>query len=347
VKHISYKLIWFDSLGAKSSCVLVKTPDTSILIDPGAAEMQPSYPASWEEKMKWLEEAESAIKKASKKAKIIVISHYHYDHFTDFDEELYDDKLILAKNPNKYINDSQRGRAEEFYGNILEAFGTTDLKSILEKKEQKRYPNPMTDLPISKKMSFGSYDKRRKELLSAGYGWFRARARNWNARKKIPEFNLERVQVQFCDGREFKFGKTRIKFTMPLFHGIEYSRVGWIFATSIRYGKEKIIHSSDMNGPIIEDYAEWIIKENPDVLFLDGPMTYMFGYLLNRTNLNRAIENASRIVREVDSELIVYDHHLPREPKFKERTQKVWETAEECGRKLKTAAEVLGKKHKF
>jgi len=37
-------LIWFDSMGAKSSCILVDTPDIKILVDPGAAAMQPSYP---------------------------------------------------------------------------------------------------------------------------------------------------------------------------------------------------------------------------------------------------------------------------------------------------------------
>ena len=32
IMSISFELIWFDSLGAKSSCTLVKTPDVSVLI---------------------------------------------------------------------------------------------------------------------------------------------------------------------------------------------------------------------------------------------------------------------------------------------------------------------------
>jgi predicted metallo-beta-lactamase superfamily hydrolase len=41
---IKTRLIWFDSLGAKSSSVLIETPDLKLLIDPGASGMQPSYP---------------------------------------------------------------------------------------------------------------------------------------------------------------------------------------------------------------------------------------------------------------------------------------------------------------
>jgi predicted metallo-beta-lactamase superfamily hydrolase len=68
----------------------------------------------------------------------------------------------------------------------------------------------------------------------------------------------------------------------------------------------------------------------------------MFGYLLNRINLNRAVENATEIVREIDAELIIYDHHLPRDRKFRERTEKVWNTAKEVNKKVMTAAEFLG-----
>ena len=38
----------------------------------------------------------------------------------------------------------------------------------------------------------------------------------------------------------------------------------------IEYKEEKLIHTSDLNGPVIEDYAEWIIKEDPNILILDG-----------------------------------------------------------------------------
>ena len=159
----------------------------------------------------------------------------------------------------------------------------------------------------------------------------------------IPELNFPSLKVKYPEGKKFKFGNTSLRFSKPLFHGIEFSRVGWVFYTIVEHENEKFIHSSDLDGPIIEDYAQQIIHENPQVLILDGPMTYMFGYLLNRINLNRAVENTVEIVHEIDAELIIYDHHLPRDRKFRERTEKVWKVAKEENKKVMTAAEFLGR----
>ena len=150
--------------------------------------------------------------------------------------------------------------------------------------------------------------------------------------------------MRFADRKQFCFGETKIRFTKPLFHGIEFARVGWVIATVIEYEGKKFIHTSDLNGPIIEDYAEWLCKEKPDLLVLDGPATYMLGYMFNRINLNRAIENACKIIKETNAKLIIYDHHLPREKRFKERTSKLWQLVKKLNKNVSTAAEYLGKK---
>ena len=340
--HISFKPIWFDSLGAKSSCTLVRTPDVSVLIDPGVAVMHPGFPASYIDKIRWRNQGEMEIMKASEEAQVIVISHYHYDHYIPRELSIYEGKTLLVKNPNKYINDSQRSRAEEFYSNICERFGGIRLKSILGKSRAEKYPNPLNTIPLAREMDFGEYNKRRRELLEKGLELFKKRIEKWNKWPRIPEMEFEGIKIGFADGKRLRFGNTELRFTEPLFHGIEFSTLGWVFSTVIEHNGEKLIHSSDVNGPIIEDYAEWMIRENPDILILDGPMTYMFGYLLNRINLNRAIRNAVRIVEESDARLIIYDHHLVREAKFRERTKEVWEAAKKSGKKLITAAEFLG-----
>ncbi len=341
--NIKFKPVWFDSLGAKSSCTLVSTPDARILIDPGVAVMHPSFPASSSDKWRWCEQAERAIMAASRKAEIIVISHYHYDHFTDFEAELYRGKLLLTKNPNQYINDSQRSRAESFFSNLYQTLGKVSLQKVLEEPKPQEYVDPAKSLKIALSKDFGDYEERRREVLRIGDKWFKARAARWKKAKKIPELKLKEVEVRFAEGREIKIGGTRLRFSGPLFHGVEYSRVGWVFSTTVEYGGEKLVHSSDLNGPVIEDYAQWIVNEKPDILFLDGPMTYMLGYTLNLINFNRTIENALNIVENAECKLIIYDHHLPREPRFKEHTKTVWEKAVKLGVKMATAAELLGK----
>jgi hypothetical protein len=313
-------------------------------VDPGVAIMQPSFPATLHQKLLWLEQGKVAIKQASKDADVIIITHYHYDHFVDFDEELYENKMVLVKNPNEYINDSQRQRAESFFNNICKTFGGYELKKFLKVPEPKEFKDPLESLPLAADIDFGDYQKRKDDLIKQGRKWFQARARRWNKTPKIPELEFSNCQIQYPEGKVLKFGKTKIRFTEPKFHGIEFSRVGWVFGCTFEYDTLKLLYSSDLSGPIIEDYAKWIIEEDPDIIVLDGPMTYMLGYLLTKKTLDRAINNAVKILKETKSRLIIYDHHLLREPKFMERTSPVWETAKKQGKKILTAAELLGKK---
>ncbi len=274
---------------------------------------------------------------------MIVISHYHYDHFTDFDEKLYEGKLILAKNCNEYINDSQRKRAERFYDRLCGTFGNVKLNDLLEENRKKNYPDPLNFLPQARSKDYKDYSERKRELLRKGKKWFSKRVENWNKLKLVPEVKFDKCEVRWADGKEFRFGKTRVRFTRPLFHGIEYARVGWVIPTIITLEDEKIIHSSDLEGPVIEDHSEWIINENPNVLIIDGPSTYLIPFMLNLINLRRAVENMCGIIKETDSELILYDHHLLRERLFRERVKEVYQAAEEERKKVLTAAEYLGK----
>ena len=182
MEKIIIKPVWFDSLGAKSSCTLVETPDVKILIDPGIVAMQPSFPASDAKKRQWCEEGRKAIERASKEADIIIISHYHYDHYFPTDLSIYKDKLVLAKNPNEYINDSQRARATSFYSSICEAYGETNLESLMKTKgRRKKYLDPLADLPIARHKDFGDYNKRRAELGTAEFFSEIAKSLNFTA----------------------------------------------------------------------------------------------------------------------------------------------------------------------
>ena len=343
MKKISFQPVWFDSLGAKSSCTRVQTPDLSLLIDPGVAAMQPSFPASEEEKKLWKAQGREAIEEASD-VDLIVISHYHHDHYIWEGVDFYRGKTIYAKDPNRFINHSQRKRAEALYGEICQRFGGVTLDELLGKAERRGHPDPLDDLPLARGRDFGDYQRRREELLRKGRKRFCRMAAEWNRYKVIPELDFQDCRVFWADSRELKFGRTTIRFSKPLFHGIEYTGLGWVIATVISYEGEKLIHSSDLNGVYIEDYAQWLIEENPDVLILDGPSTYLFGYLLSELNLRRCIDNICRVIEATSTELIILDHHLCREPRFKERLARVYEAARKRGKTVTTAAEYLGGK---
>jgi len=259
------------------------------------------------------------------------------------DECIYKGKSILAKDPNRYINDSQMLRAERFYGEIAEALGDVKLEELKLERVKMDYPDPMEDLPLARSIDYGDYNERKRELLEKGRKWFQKRVKKWNSWRRIPELKFKECNVSFSDGKTYRFGRTEIRFSRPFFHGIEYARVGWVVSTVITYGGSKLIHTSDLEGPVIEDQADWIIKENPEILVLDGPSTYLIPYMLNMINLRRAVRNMCRIIEETENlKLVIYDHHLTRDRHFKDRVKEVYEKAVKEGKEVVTVAEYLG-----
>lgn len=340
VGDVKVWLVFFDSMGAKCSCVLIETPDVRVLVDPGVAEMQPSYPLSWEEKVRLREEAFKLILEASRRADVVTISHYHYDHHTlpSKAPELYQGKEVLLKDPNLWINGSQWSRARLFMDELYRQLGGGGLVEITREPRRVGLEDPVDKLRAAHSRDHGGYADRRRELLERGRQWLRGLMEAWLSRPWVEEFEAGGVKVRFADGRSFRYGSTTLRFTEPLFHGVEYDRLGWVLALIVEYGGVKVVHSSDLQGPIIEDYAELIASERPDVVILDGPPTYLYGYTLNRANLSRAVENARRIAES--SGLVIYDHHLLRDRLYRRRLEPLYSAVPEG--KLMTAAEWLG-----
>ncbi len=110
----------FDSMGVRSQATLVKAGKLRIVIDPGVALGPKRYglPPSKEE-LRALELARDIIMRACRKADVIVVTHYHYDHHPHPDDmELYEacfkDKLVYAKHHADEVTDSAKKRGKKF-----------------------------------------------------------------------------------------------------------------------------------------------------------------------------------------------------------------------------------------
>ncbi len=111
------KPLAFDSMGTRSMCTLIETGDAKIVIDPGAALGPRRYglkPHLLEYER--LKEHKLLIKKEVENADLILITHYHYDHFPRPSEDIswLKGKRVLLKDPERMINFSQRMRARIF-----------------------------------------------------------------------------------------------------------------------------------------------------------------------------------------------------------------------------------------
>ncbi|VVB74475.1 Metallo-beta-lactamase superfamily protein [Candidatus Tiddalikarchaeum anstoanum] len=105
-----------DSMGTRSVATLVLTKNLRILVDPGVSLGPSRYnlPPHELELKAYTEQWKSVVKEA-KNADILIISHYHFDHYNPFENlDIYTDKTVFIKHPTKDINLSQKKRAKDF-----------------------------------------------------------------------------------------------------------------------------------------------------------------------------------------------------------------------------------------
>lgn len=256
-----------DSLGVRSMATYVETRDCKIFIDPSAALGPNRYSLPPHEKeLEALNTTKQKIAEVAEKSDVLVISHYHYDHY-DPDEVFYKDKKIFAKDISKNINKSQKERGTEF--------------------------------------------------------------------KKIVE-NI--CNLEYCDNSKHKIGNTTIVFSPPFFHGPENVPLGYVLMTIIDDGKQRIMHSSDAQGPVTKSAKEYILDQKPDLLIMDGPPTIFLGWKFSMKNLQDASDNLVEIIETLGCEVIL-DHHLLRDLKYKEVFPEPYRKG---GTRMKTFAEYLG-----
>ncbi len=108
-----------DSLGTRSMATFVETGDCKIFIDPAVSLAPrryglPPHPTEY----KRMEEHWGNIKIYARKADVLIVTHYHYDHHDPNFPDLYEDKTVLIKHPRENINRSQLGRAAIFLKQI-------------------------------------------------------------------------------------------------------------------------------------------------------------------------------------------------------------------------------------
>lgn len=304
--------IWADSLGAKSFCTLVETPDLALLIDPGASILQQGFPAPDAVKRGQLEDAWKAIRAAAGRATDVAVTHYHHDHYLQ-EAEIYAGKNLFIKSPNTYVNRSQWHRAREFLQWYAISFDGVFRE---ERPAEHTFPDPLENPTLTDTHPDRDTARRREQ--------YRRNSRRWAAQPWVlpPD-----EKVVFSDGQRFSIGDTSLRFSAPLFHGSEYASTGFVVALVVEHAARKVLYTSDLMGPILEDYTAWIITESPDCILLDGPPTYLLGHLLNRRNLDRCIANIRQIVHECPEATVLLDHHVTRDTRFRERMEGIYDHA--------------------
>nr|MDO8117982.1 hypothetical protein [Candidatus Sigynarchaeota archaeon] len=126
--NITVDVIGAESMGVRSMCTLVKTPDCCFMLDPGCAlGPRPGQEIPHPREYLRLHAITREMVEKSKDASMFFISHFHHDHFKPriVDETyihsndnivhaLYDRKIVYMKSGKHHIGKNQKSRSRYF-----------------------------------------------------------------------------------------------------------------------------------------------------------------------------------------------------------------------------------------
>jgi len=152
--------------------------------------------------------------------------------------------------------------------------------------------------------------------------------------------------IDFGDGKRYEFDECEITISNPVFHGTN-SKLGYVIEVCIDDGKKRFLFSSDVEGPSQDEQISFMIECDPDVVFIDGPMTYMLGYRYSKKALEYSLKNIFSLIERTKVKEIILDHHLTRDLNWRERVKEVSEFGKEHGVYIRSAASFVGRKEEF
>jgi len=168
------------------------------------------------------------------------------------------------------------------------------------------------------------------------------RRRGWMLQKTAGSF-MKRFGE--ADGKSFSFGDTRLSFSKPVFHGEESTPLGWVLILSVECEDEKVVHASDVQGPVLDSTREIILSEKPQIVCVGGPPLYLADFRVSRQSLKEGMENLSRLAGIIP--VTVIEHHLLRDRGWREFSKSAFDAAEKAKHVALTAAEFIGEPNNF
>lgn len=166
---------------------------------------------------------------------------------------------------------------------------------------------------------------------------------NLNQKRRAAEFvqTIKDVakEIDIVDGKKLMFGKTRVEFSQPVFHG-KSDKLGYVIEFVIQEDM-RFVFTSDVQGPLHSDQLAFITREDPDIVYLDWPLTYMLGSVYKKSDLSTAILNIEKILTGTNLKTLIIDHHLPRDIDWRKKLQKIFDRNENKIQ-ITTAAGFLG-----
>lgn len=150
-------------------------------------------------------------------------------------------------------------------------------------------------------------------------------------------------EVIWADGRRFKFGRTELGFSAPVWHGRSEADPGTVIMTDVKRGRERVLVTSDVIGPTETATTDLICTSGARELVIDGYATHLLGRFATDLELIKSIVNLCRILAQKPLRTLCLDHHAARDYRYPAFLRLVYDKARQLKKRFGTAAELAGR----
>jgi predicted metallo-beta-lactamase superfamily hydrolase len=165
---------------------------------------------------------------------------------------------------------------------------------------------------------------------------FSQRRRGWMFQRFLKKIGCK---CEVADGRIFQYGATKLKISQPVPHGEEDGELGWLIMTTVDSGSERVLHASDVQGPMSTQTMRKITRVRPTLAIVGGPPLYLQGIKVERSSIQKGIDNATKLAAKVPA--LIFEHHVLRSENWRDEVKPILDAAEKTGHRVLTAADYL------
>jgi len=148
-------------------------------------------------------------------------------------------------------------------------------------------------------------------------------------------------EIVFADGSSFNFGKTRLTFSES--YSIDpLENTEGALPLSVEENEDAFMYSSGTKGVYPDGAAAFLSSKPSMLMYLDGPLTSQTDRTAPKTPVGPLFKRIRKIIMDSATQRVILDHHLLRDPKWRQRVEPLAQVALQKGIVLQTAAEYRG-----
>ncbi|MGC8555496.1 MAG: MBL fold metallo-hydrolase [Conexivisphaera sp.] len=172
------------------------------------------------------------------------------------------------------------------------------------------------------------------------------RSQRWRARAFLDDMGVSRsAEVHYADGGSFDLGGPRLEFSRAVWHGERGTPVGKVIMVRISCSGESVLFASDVQGPVDPDAVGALEAwGGARLLEISGPPTYFAGLKVPTDAVEAGLAGLMRLIESGVAEVVIVDHHLLRDARYREAISAHEAEASRRGIRLVTAAEFMNRR---